>query len=442
MRKSLYPLQSLGKRRSDSDRDCGSDSGHKRRHVSRQEDSPNDSPNPKYSLAWREFALQRKCNAKLNLGSKSESAERECRRRGLLPPEAPGEGVLYPEIVGIDDSFRMLVLPDGDRVVNLSHSGRLQVSSVSSGTLLWRIRAQRELTQLALGAIGNDILVTASRAAEMPDVQSASGLVRTWRVDSGEALGEICLPNFLVSSMAAVDIQRFAAGCHNGDIVICEHDNGARLMQLARVVLAENPIFGHSQAPGDLSRCAGRLASASGDTISLWDISTRGAVLKLAEIDVESENPGDYVVCLDVTDTLVAVGCCNAPHVRVYSVPQGYSCISSGGAVNWIHNREVTSILILDSDHVLTASEDRTIAISALRSQDVIVRIGLEFEPVSARVLFGGSIAVIGYNVVVILPAPNAAASLLRKYANSLYRSTSNLSPIPLQAGSATFNYS
>lgn len=374
-----------------------------------------DGSIPNYALvhAWREIGWERKERAKRTLEALDERETCNWRRRALLQPEPPEMAVLYPDAACFEETFRLLMLPDGKRVLILNSSGRLQMSSVSDGKILWDVEAQKDVTQLSMALVGTCLVVTAGCFdAQLPD-----GRMRTWNADSGEALDEIPLANFLVTSLAVVDARRFAVGSHIGEIIVCEHDKGKGLAQLFRIVAAaEDPFVMDGWMIRDLSVCGGRLASVTDDVISFWDVST---LKSLNSFQTLSQGDGDYANCLDITDRVIVAGCCKAPYVRVYSVADGYPCVSHEGAVSYIHNDEVTSVHILDSDHILSASDDRTIAISAVRSHEVIARIQLDFTPEWTSVLSNGSIAVTGCKRAVILLAPHAAASLLQNYAES-----------------------
>lgn len=340
--------------------------------------------------------------------------------RALPPPEPPGENVYYPDISRFNDVFHLLILPSGDGVLNLSSLGRLQMSSEPTGTILWDVQAHEALGQYAMAIIGTNIVATAGGIDESRDVEFPSGRVRTWNIESGAALGDIRLDRFPVSSVAAVNAQRFVAGSHTGEIVICEHDRGARFVQLRRIAASmDEPLVRGESMIGRYAVCGEMLASLISPVITIWNAST---LARLSSFRTVGENHGDIAKSIDMTDRQLVVGCLNAPHVRVYSVTDNYSCISSEGAVQYVHSKTVTSVHILDSEHILSASMDETVAISAVSSSAVVARIKINFVPVWTDVLSNGSIAVAGDRKVAILAAPHGAVPLLKAYVQSRNR--------------------
>lgn len=82
------------------------------------------------------------------------------------------------------------------------------------------------------------------------------------------------------------------------------------------------------------------------------------------------------------------------PFVRHFSVANNFACVGATGAFDWVHSELARSVRILGSDHVLSTSDDGTIAISVLLSNEVVSRVehGV-YGPRISTVLPDGSIA-------------------------------------------------
>lgn len=148
--------------------------------------------------------------------------------------------------------------------------------------------------------------------------------------------------------VARVGSWRFVLGCGNGEILVCKHEKGRQLTKMYQT----GPCDSHSAIVTHLSVCGRRLASSSIDkTAAVWDVETAS---KLAVLSGHT----DWVLCVDISDSVVVTGSRRAPFVRVYCIGSGYSCISSFSAAGWVHNNAARSLYIIDRDHLLSASDD------------------------------------------------------------------------------------
>lgn len=111
------------------------------------------------------------------------------------------------------------------------------------------------------------------------------------------------------------------------------------------------------------------------------------------------EDKAARTLSLDMNDSIVVVFFSCTPYVLVYIVAYNYACVDAVGAFDSVHRSPVRSVHILGRDFVMSASEVRTIAISALQSDAVVVRIQLRDHGLShgTSVLSDGSILILGY---------------------------------------------
>lgn len=362
-----------------------------------------------YTRGWRVFAEERKLTAERDLAALPTREARRRRRSGLPAAETPEE---MPFVACFDlwlRTYRIALLPGGDRIVTTSRTGSLWVSAFMDGAPLWDVGAHN-------GGIGGD---ARPQVAVLGDGIVASGgeddFLRTWNADTGEQLCEIKVCGRGVCALATINDRQVVAGCRCGDISFYNHEQGTRLVQAFRFVDAD-PHAGKFIV--GFAVCGGRLASASIDgEVTIWDLAAR------CRAAVIGGNGAGWVRSVDMNDSVVVTASYYAPHVRVYSAADDYSCIGSPCACTWVHDGVVRSVRILGGGYVLSTSDDRTIAISALHSNEVIARMKLDFGPRLSAVLPDGSIAVnatpsvSGYREgTIVFPAPPAAASLLKAY--------------------------
>lgn len=376
-----------------------------------------------FTLAWRVFADIRQLQAQFDLRALSPLAARERRRRGLPWATTATAAVSVTGLPLYLDVTSKTVLPGGARAVSQTRRGKLLVSAVADGTRLADVRMHEGKTWSRLLVVLCDSVVAVASSTKIrgfewsvtPSAWSIN-LVDTWNVDTGEALGEIKLEG-MVTALAAINSRRFVVGCSQGDILFCEHSSGKRLKVIARIDYARKQLG----AVVAFSVCGNRLASASDDgTVAVWDANSGGRLAVLGELGAASY----YLSCVDLSDELVVVGFDAPPFVRAFSVSNGYSCISTNHAIDWVHGGGVSSLHILDSDYVISASIDRTIAISAVRSNSILARVGLAFTPRCITVLPDGLIAVSDRpcgTCSLILTPPPVALSLLKAYGDYEY---------------------
>lgn len=174
--------------------------------------------------------------------------------------------------------------------------------------------------------------------------------------------------------------------------------------------------------------CGERLASLlQNGEVSVWDLKTRSKVAVILRRDT------GVVISLDMSDSILVIASCMEAYIRIFSVTDNYSCIGASGAFDWIHDAQVSSVHVLDSDHVMSTSDDQTIAISAIRSNNVVARMSLGCEPWTSAVLLDGSIAVLTFDDgfagsggditgTVIFTAPPAAVALLKAHGEAKNR--------------------
>lgn len=373
----------------------------------------------RYSLAWRVFARERKLTAECGLAALPATEVRKRRRSALPRAEAPDALASGACVENLGSTFCMELLPDGERIVALDVSGKLRVLAVKDSAPLWEVAAAH-----TSGEYG----IAVPKLAVLGDGVVASGgseddYVRTWNADTGEQLCEIEVGGRGVFALAAIDSGRFAAGCRCGDISFYAHEQGRRLTQVFRCI---DPKPHVDKLVVDFAVCGERLATVvSNGNVTIWDLRTQ---LRVAEIH---EDDTGWLNGVDMSDSVVVTTSYHAPHVRVYSVANNYACVGAAGAFDWVHNRVGRSVRILGSGHVMSTSDDGTLAISALRSNEVVARMKFEFSPCVSAVLPDGSIAVTvspvtrGYfNGIMIIPAPPAAASLLKASGDSKNRVT------------------
>lgn len=384
------------------------------------------------SVAWRVFAMERKATAERELADLPPCEAAKRRRRGLLPPEISRSPILLGGAVLQDSVYSLDVLPLSGLVVTSTNTGNLRVSAPLSGKLLWEVDAHDGRSRGAMAVVTSRIVATGGW-----NYTSTGDCLRTWNAETGQPLDEMQVsidPEVMmtervrqdvrgVSAIATVDGQRFAVGCCSGDIIVCKHDMGTNLAEIARVAAVDK----HDDWILDFSVYGKRLASTSYDTtVAVWDVESCERLALL-------QGDGNWADCVEMSESLLVTGSRRAPHIRVYSVADGYSCITKAGAVDWVHSGSVTSVKILDSDHIMSASKDQTIAIASVKTNKVVARVELDFAPRCTAVLQDGSIAVSDFgdylhsnSRVYIIPAPHAAASLLRECGCSRYRATSS----------------
>lgn len=396
MERDLSPLELEAETECDSQCHCTSDPI----HLSESE----------RELVWRVFAQDRKNRAERELAALPAKEVRHRKRRAL--PSLPQTTGSVHSLAGIETSewvSCMEVLPGGDRAVTVTDVGKLRMSSVGDGKLLWEVDAHDACQWFGhtLALLGDRSVVSCGWKDDR---------VRVWDLETGDALGDIHVGGGGVSTLVTIDRQRVAVGCESGDIIFCKQAERGRLEETARVAADDK----HSCKITACSACGERLASASSDgMVAVWDLETQA---RLAELGGHN----GAVTCVDMSDSIVVTGCVQAPHVRVFCAANNYSCVSTIGAVDWVHDSWVHSVHILDSDRIMSVSSDRTIAISAVESNEVDARVQLDSYPLGTAVLPDGSIAVCVMGVkAAILPAPPAATSLLQAYGGSRHRTRS-----------------
>lgn len=381
-----------------------------------------------HSRGWRVFAEQRKLTAERVLAAVPAIEARERRHDWLPPPHAPGRVVAIA--CGCPVTCCMDVLRGGERIVTTDFSGTLRVMAVEDGALLWEVSAHTECVN---GSDSTELTVLSDRVVA---TGASDGFLRVWNADTGEKLCQIKVDR-VVFTLAAISTRQFIAGFEGGDIIVYEYKLGTGLAEAFRLVDA-NPRSGFDQSTDcrnwddninviSFALCGERLASLSANgNVTIWDLKARS---RLALIHGRGAG---WVRCLDMNESLIVVGYYDAPHVRVYSAADNYSCIGATGAFDWVHNNLVSSVRILGSGHVMSASVDQTIAISSLQSNKVVARMKLDFDPwVDFCVLPDGSIAVaaaadegrkvaIGQGAAtIIFHALPAAARLLKTFGDS-----------------------
>lgn len=366
-----------------------------------------------YVLAWRVLADQREKTAERELAAVPTIAERrERRRRGLLKP--PPSNTLLSITTGMSGRILSIdVLPCGASVIFLIRSDKLLAWAGAEWSLLWEINPHDgKIYKGAFAVLGNGVVVTGGWDDE---------LVRTWNIETGELLGELHVNGRGVTALAAIDGRRFVAASRNRGIIFCEHSVGTRLSE----VLHDASDLTQPHCIREFSVHKRLIASTmcQGQAM-VWDTRTRTVATIIGGYD-------DPINRVDMTDNRVAIGFTRAPFVCVYN-SSDYSCISNTGAIEWVHNKQVNSVHMLDDIHVMTASEDRTIAISSMETNRIVARVRLSFVPLRTAVLPDGSIVVRGYRTRptyrvrwVIISAPPATASLLRAYGGSKQRERS-----------------
>lgn len=367
-------------------------------------------------VVWRVFAHDRWDKATRELAALPESVARNRRRNGLLPPHKATGTV--PLIAGMEPLGHrvfagesplemvtcMEVLSSGDRAVTITKEGKLRLSIIADGTSLWEADAIDNTKPVKwmghiLAVLGDQRVVTCGFYGKR---------VRISNMETGDALGEMHLGGCIVTTLVSIDGRRFAVGCKSGDILFCEQTKEGMLTETSRVAAADK----QASTITSCSVYGERLVSASrDDTVAVWDIQTRA---RLAELGGRTGR----VNSMDMNDSIVVMGCDQAPHVRVFSVANGYASISSIGAFDWVHSDRVHSVHILCSDHVMSVSADWTVAISAVKSNKVLGRWwNSNRKPLCVAALSDGSSTVWGWcSKATTIPAPPAAASAPREY--------------------------
>lgn len=381
-----------------------------------------------YCTAWRVFARELKARADRRISAMPNCRQRKVRHAGIPRPDPPRAAVCVAAPAAAARAAGCMrrptiaccrVLPDGESVILVNEAGMVWEAVVSTGArarcrVLRGIGRDLQLSRIgcrALTVLGNGIVVGGERGEKDDTGMRFFG-------SFGEDLRDI-LEREQATALAAVGCRTFAVGYYSGDIVFLKYEGGLELKEVAHTSDADR----HKGPVNEVVACGTRLASASDDrTAAVWDVETGERVAVLC-------GHGAEVNSVDMNETMVVTGSpSGGPCVRVFSVARGYSCIShiSTSAVVWVHMKQVSSVRILDRDHVLSACVGGTIAISAMMSHRVIARVQLHFEVLSTDVLADGAVVACGRRPdggeAVIIPPPPAAASLLQAYGASRRR--------------------
>lgn len=216
-----------------------------------------------YTRGWRVFARQRKFTAERALAALPAGEARNRRRDGLPPPEV---GRAVTSLVCVDQMSRVervAVLPGGEKIATTDADGNLRVSAVEDGALLWEVAAHIDgvygSIPTELTVLGDKVIASGTRA---------DGYVRTWNADTGEQLCQIKMIGDEISALAALNDHQFVVGCRDGDIVLCEHEQGLRLAQ-AFCFVNEN-LRAKFRGVVHFAVCGERLASTLPCVVSAW----------------------------------------------------------------------------------------------------------------------------------------------------------------------------
>jgi WD40 repeat protein len=276
-------------------------------------------------------------------------------------------------------------LPDHKLIATASSDVSIRIFAAATGDLVHAL-VGHEKAVFGLAALGGDMIASGAWDGELR-VWNA----RTGRCTYGGNAGGAVL------AIAALGAGRFVAGA-DGDLVIFEHCDGHGVAEVRRVLSA------HASHVRHISTCGTRrFATASSDkTAAVWDAKS---LARLAVLDGHL----DWVNGVAMDERRI-VTCSDDSTVHVYDA-QTFSHVR---VADNLHSNWVYPVALVDGDHMLTASWDKTVCISNVRSGAVLSRFELPFDVYSAAVTWDGRVAAAGDSAsAVLLPAPAEAAHLL-----------------------------
>lgn len=310
------------------------------------------------------------------------------------------------------------------RYFNALRHGNLRLTEVAGGELLWEMAGYN-----TRGCIANNMVLLCDGVVA---TFHYGRRIRTWCLESGESIDNMIVERTSSSLfhrwvLAVVDDQQFVLGYHSGHLLFYQHNKGRDFSRIYSIDLNKTLFLYPSGTHGgfiikDLSVCGRRLVSAFCDgAVAVWDLEY---LEFLAEFPGGS---GDQLSSVDTGHAIIAIGLSSAPYVRALRTTDDYNTLRSQVDLDRIHSGPVTSVVVLDHDHILSASMDRTVAVSKVETRGMVARGKIQFLPTAVTVLPDGFLGLIGAmerggrTGYAIMPPLPGAEILLKSHAKAKY---------------------
>lgn len=322
-----------------------------------------------------------------------------------LPPGALSLGGHQGDV----DSIAFL--SDQSRIVTGCRDGKARVFNAKSGEI------QITFTEHCSRGCHAHIVGMAVLGPDLIASVDSSGFLCAWRPETGECLyrekqhvGGLPTSRMAVSALSST---RFVVGSCEGRLIFFHHRDGKDIFENGSVRRA------HTECIRFMSTHGRRMVTASGGKkAKVWDVGTKE--VRIREIATLSSH--------EETVRGVAI---DAKHV-VTTTGDGSQNIR-GGVYIWdalkfsllrkidnLHKDWINPPIILDSNHILTVSEDRSIVVTDFSKGTPVHRFDSNFRVWQAATSRDGCIAACGgKKSVVVFPVPQSIAPVIRSHADS-----------------------
>jgi WD40 repeat protein len=246
-----------------------------------------------------------------------------------------------------DAVWRVVALPGGERIATASWDSAVRLFFADTGDCLHTLIGHSGWVG-GLAALGGDVLASSDEY----------GVVILWDAVSGDRLCSVKVGVYAFA-LTALGADRFLASA-DGDLVFFSHNRGRDVAQQCKISGA------HADWIRDIAVCGVRFATASDDkTAAVWCAST---YRRLAVLDGHIE----WVLCVALSEKHLLTGSRDET-IRLYDAHtlQFVRCFHT------LHSNWVYSLEILGGEHVLSASQDKTVLLTRLDTSFPVARIGV-----------------------------------------------------------------